>query len=236
MNMDLIYMIFAVIFGVLVIAMIILGSMHISLARKRGKYRRSLPAPPAPMEINSEDLTIRIKDAQVDAYDTPQEEPEPEVQAEEVDGVLLPRIEKLSFREKYERLEPEKQRLLDLFSDYAASKEECEKILQSNALCFRFRKGQVAKAVIRRESVYLNFSILNPDLGRMVREEKVGGLKMKPVEIRLETEDDLGVAKQTADLTIEYLMQEEEYKLEKRKEARREAARLRREEAAVAKD
>lgn len=254
-NMTALYISFGVIFGVLILATVALGSMHGVVAKQRHDHRAAKATPPAPIEIKSEDLTIRIRDGRMEAYDTPEyeapaevpaEEPQPEAEVaaeepveqaeEEPDGVLIPRTEKLTFREKYERLPDADKRLLDEFTAYVTEKADCSKLLQTSALAFRYKKGQIAKAVIRRESVYLNFSILNPELGRMVREERTSGLKMKPVEIRLLDEEDLNIAKQTADLTVEYLAQEEEYRNEKRKEARREAARQRREEAAIGRD
>lgn len=158
--------------------------------------------------------------------------PEAEEQNEETaDGILIRRAEKLTFREKYERLPEEDKRYLDEFTAYITEKENCAKVLQTSALLFRYKKGQIAKAAIRRETVVLAFPIANPNLGRMVREEKLKGVKMQPAEIRLDSAEDLALAKQTADITIGYLAKEEQYRIEKRKEARREAARQRREEA-----
>lgn len=144
------------------------------------------------------------------------------------DGVLIQRSEKLSFKEKYERLPAERRALLDEFSGYITEKSDCEKLIQAGAMSLRYRKGLIVKALIRRDAVILHFNILNPELGRMVREEKLKGVKVQPAEVRLGDREDLALAKETADMTIKYLQTEEEYKLEKRKAARREAARLKR--------
>lgn len=159
----------------------------------------------------------------------PVPEPEIEEEPESVDGVLIPKTEKLTFAAKYERLPEADRRLLDEFAAYVTEKPDCDKILQTSALNFKFKKGQIAKAIIRRDAVVLNFAIVNPDLNRMVREEKMKGVIVKPVEIRLTTPADLELAKQTADLTVDYLAEEEEYRIEKRREARRDAARAKRE-------
>ena len=147
------------------------------------------------------------------------------------ESVFVPRAEKLTFAERYEQLEAEPKALLDEFTAYVVAMEECTKRLQTNALAFRYRKGQIAKAAIRRGGVVLNFSIANPSLNRMVRSERIKGVRMQPIELRLSSREDLELAKQTAEMTVGYLKGEEEYRTEKRKEARREAARQRREAA-----
>lgn len=157
------------------------------------------------------------------------EEPE-EAPAEQPEGVLIPVAEKLTFEERYARLPEEKRQLLDEFTAYINGLENCETLHQASALAFRYKKGQIAKAAIRRDNVVLTFPIANPELGRMLKEEKVKGVRMQPAEIRLDEEADLTLAKQTADISVSYLQQEETYKIEKRKEARREAARKKREE------
>lgn len=156
----------------------------------------------------------------------PDEEPAP-------DGVMLPVAEKLSFSERYERLPKEVKKLLDEFTAYVKKQEGCESLLQASALAYRYHKAQLAKATIRRDTVILSFPIANPELGRLVREEKLKSVRMQPAEIRLEERADLDLAKQTADISLGYLKEEEEYRAEKRKEARREAAKKKREEGSA---
>lgn len=226
MNLDLIYTVFGIILGVLSIAMIFVSVFQLSIAHKRKKLRASFEDP-EPVEIESDDLTVRIKGAALDAFDTPEEKEEQAASPAAEDGFV--RGEKLTFAQKYERLSPETRALLDAFDDYLSSQPDCSNTEQVGALLFRYKKSQIAKAFIRRDCVYLNFPILNPELGRMAREGRSAALKMKPVEIRLGSESELSVAEQTADLTLGYLKDEENYRSEKRKEARREAARQKRE-------
>lgn len=143
-------------------------------------------------------------------------------------GILIQRSEKLTFQQKYKQLSEDNRKLLDDFTAYITGKADCDKLVQTNAMSFRYRKGLIAKSVIRRGIPILYFYIKNPELGRMVREEKLKSVKVQPVEVRLTGDEKLAFAKQTADITVGYLKSEEDYKLEKRKEARREAARLRR--------
>lgn len=158
-----------------------------------------------------------------------EEAPEEEIAvaeaADDRDVVVIPRSEKLTFEELYRRLPDPERELLDAFTAYLTQQPDCDSIVRTNALCYRYKKSSVAKAVIRRDLVILRFSIANPNLGRFVREEKPKNVKVQPAEIRLSAPDGLALAKQTADLTIGYLKGEEEYRSEKRREARREARR-----------
>lgn len=243
MNMTVIYIVFGIIFGLIVLASIGMGAGQIVVGKKRKQVaaRKEEETEGPALEFESENLILSVRDARVTVttanaapqLETRAEEPTKEEPAETPEGTFLPRAEKLSFDEKMAQLSPETLMLLGAFGDYMLANPECEKLQQANAIAYRYHKAQIVKVLIRRENVILNFAIVNPDLGRMVREDKSGGLKLKPVEIRLADEDALEVAKQTADLTLDYLKQEEEYRAEKRKEARREAARKKREELAA---
>lgn len=249
MNMTALYISFGIIFGLFILALIALGVLLYFVYRQQKEFDESQGdvQGPKPMEFETEDVTIRVRSGELEAYETPlellSEEEDLDVLQEDsvasergvIDGVLINRSAKMTFQEKYDRLPSAKRELLDDFAVYFTSQPECGKQLRAHALSFRYKKGQVVRATIRRDEVHLSFVLLNPTLGRMVREERVNGVKMKPVEIRLLSENDLEIAKQAADLTIEYFRREDEYRLEKRKEARREIARHRREEAALSK-
>lgn len=238
MNLTAIYIVFGIIFGLIILAAIGMGTAHIVVMQKRTEVAKQAKKQPR-VVITSEDLTLRIRGGAVEAYDTlPADEPaaepanEPAAETEEPeetrDGVFLARGEKLTYAEKIARLSPETQALMEAFCSYVERQEGCSRLQQAGAVALRYNKAQIAKILVRRDTVILNFAIVNPDLGRMAKEEK-GSLKLRPVEIRLTDADALEVAKQTADLTIGYLKAEEEYKLEKRREARREAAKKKRE-------
>lgn len=230
--MDTIYIIFGIVFAVLGVLAIVLFCFNVKYLKKRADVERNLPAVPAPQEIQSEDLTLRVKDALIALYDKPEENAVAEEtvpEQTEQDGVFIPMIEKLTFSEKYDKLDRYQKSLLDEFVAYVSGKENCEKQLQVSSLAIKYKKTCVVRSVIRRDNVLLQFSILDPDFGRLVREERTGGLKVKPVEVRLNSREALEAAKQTADMTVEYLIGEEAYRLEKRREARREAQRQKRE-------
>lgn len=159
-----------------------------------------------------------------------EESVQPEMPVTMEDGVFIRPSERLSFPEKYEQLPRRIRDLLDAFTKYLTAKPDCEKVMQTNALLFRYKKGTVAKATIRRDTVILQLNVLNPNVGRLVREEKLKSVKLNPAEVRLTGETELEYAKQTADITLNYLQSEEQYRLEKRREARREAAHAKRNE------
>ena len=140
------------------------------------------------------------------------------------DQTVFAKSERLTYEEKYEKLDEADKKLIDEFSAFVSGLSDCSSTVQTSALAFKYKKGHIAKAVIRRDTVVLHFAISNPELDRMMRSEKIKDVKVKPVEIRLIGEEDLDLAKQTAEITVKYLRDEEEYRLEKRKEARREAA------------
>lgn len=162
------------------------------------------------LEIKQKDRVIRINYRSGEESAASDEEP-------------FPVAERLSFSQKYDLLSEERKALLDRFSDYLCGIEDCVRYEQTNALAFKYKKASVVKAVVRRDCAVLYFAVTNSELGRMMREEKLRNLKVKPVEIRLRTESDLQSAMQTADITVGYLQREEEYRNERRKELRRKA-------------
>lgn len=202
---------------------ILLSAISVGIRRRRKTLK---PAALAPIVIPSEDLILHIRHGKIDAYDAEDDPSEP-------DGVFLQRAERRSFLEELEHLPPARRKLLDEFCAFFAAQPDCTGQSQVNALAFRYKKGTVAKAVIRRETVSLRFCILNPALDRMMKEGKANGVRTKPVEIRLNSEEELSAAKQTASLTLEFLKEEEQYRLEKRRLARQEATRRKRGEVAL---
>ena len=83
-------------------------------------------------------------------------------------------------------------------------------------------------AAIKRGIVELSFMLVNSELNRLVRAEGIKEIKIKPVVIRLEDDTDLMLAKQTADITLEHLAEEQQYRKEKKKELRRQRNREKR--------
>lgn len=181
-------------------------------------------------EEAAEEAAVAAAPAAEPSSPAPDEESDSASEEELQDGVLIPKAERLTYEERYARLPEENRKLLDEFVAYIEGKEDCETCIRTSALLCRYKKSQVAKVSIRRDFAILSFPIANPELGRLVREEKIKSVKMQPATVKLADENDLALAKQTADIALDYLKGEEEYKLEKRKEARREAARRKREE------
>lgn len=145
-------------------------------------------------------------------------------------AVLIHRGEKLDFSKRYELLSENERALFDGFCRYVEKIPFCERRMQANCLVFRYKKETIVKVGIRRGTAVLEFHILNPDLGRMLREERLKGMKVQPAKIKLTSETELALAQKTADLTVNFLKNEETYKRDQRNAARREAERRKRAE------
>lgn len=197
--------------AVVVAVVLTLEALRIRSGLRRVKERElRLEEPLHILEIKQKDRVIRINYRSGEESAASDEEP-------------FPVAERLSFSQKYDLLSEERKVLLDRFSDYLCGIEDCVRYEQTNALAFKYKKASVVKVVVRRDCAVLYFAVTNSELGRMMREEKLRNLKVKPVEIRLRTESDLQSAMQTADITVGYLQREEEYRNERRKELRRKA-------------
>lgn len=129
--------------------------------------------------------------------------------------------QKESFIDKYAALDPEVRNRYDSIVAYILANADCRKVEASNAVTFKCRTDKIMRAVIKRGNVVLNFLLVNTDLGRFVREEGIKAIKINPVVIKLESDSDLLLAKQTADITIENIREEQQYRKERNKELRR---------------
>ena len=89
------------------------------------------------------------------------------------------------------------------------------------------------RAVIKRGTVVLNFMLSNTDLNRFVREEGIKKIKIAPVVVRLESDIDLVLAKQTVDITLENIHEEQQYRKERKRELRRLSRKQKEETKAV---
>lgn len=138
--------------------------------------------------------------------------------------------QKESFIDKYAALSAEDRNRYDSIVAYILSNADCRKVEASNAVTFKCKTDKIMRAVIKRGVVVLNFLLINTDLGRFVREEGIKAIKINPVVIKLESDSDLLLAKQTADITIENIREEQQYRKERNKELRRRRYRQQEEE------
>ncbi len=129
--------------------------------------------------------------------------------------------QKESFIEKYAALPADVRNRYDTIVSYILANPDCRKVEASNAVTFKCKTDKIMRAVIKRGVVVLNFLLINTDLGRFVREEGIKAIKINPVVIKLESDTDLLLAKQTADITIENIREEQQYRKERNKELRR---------------
>ena len=102
--------------------------------------------------------------------------------------------------------------------------QDCRKIQAPRAVTFKCKTDKMMYAVVKRGVVECRFMLVNTELHRFVREGGVKNIKINPVLVRLATAEDLELAKQTADLTVQSYREEQAYRNRKRKEARRNKA------------
>ena len=126
-----------------------------------------------------------------------------------------------TFIEKYAELTPEARSWYDEVSAYILGHASCKKVESSDAVTYKCKSDKVMRAVIKRGVVVLNFMLANTDLNRFVREEGIKKIKITPVSVRLETPFDVVLAKQTADITLESIYEEQRYRKDRRNELRR---------------
>ena len=139
--------------------------------------------------------------------------------------------EKETFIDKYAALTAEARTRYDSIVAYILANPDCKKVEASNAVTFKCKTDKIVRVMIKRGVVVLNFLLANTDLNRFVREEGIKAIKINPVVIKLETDSDLVLAKQTADITIENIREEQQYRKERNRELRRHRYRQKEEQA-----
>ena len=141
--------------------------------------------------------------------------------------------QKTTFVEKYAALDTQSRNRYDEIVAYILVHPDCRKSEASNAVTFKCKTDKIMRAVIKRGTVVLNFMLSNTDLNRFVREEGIKKIKIAPVVVRLESDIDLVLAKQTVDITLENIHEEQQYRKERKRELRRLSRKQKEETKAV---
>ena len=141
--------------------------------------------------------------------------------------------QKTTFVEKYAALDAQSRNRYDEIVAYILAHPDCRKSEASNAVTFKCKTDKIMRAVIKRGTVVLNFMLSNTDLNRFVREEGIKKIKIAPVVVRLESDIDLVLAKQTVDITLENIHEEQQYCKERKRELRRLSRKQKEETKAV---
>lgn len=141
--------------------------------------------------------------------------------------------QKTTFVEKYAALDTQSRNRYDEIVAYILAHPDCRKSEASNAVTFKCKTDKIMRAVIKRGTVVLNFMLSNTDLNRFVREEGIKKIKIAPVVVRLESDIDLVLAKQTVDITLENIHEEQQYRKERKRELRRLSRKQKEETKAV---
>ena len=114
------------------------------------------------------------------------------------------------------------------FTAYLLSKPDMKMLPSKTGITFKYKTERILRIVIRRKIPIVLFQLANTDLKRFVKEEEVKTIKISTVDIRLASEEELAVAKQTADIAVENAEEDLAYRRERSRELRRLRAQERR--------
>ena len=246
MNMDLFYVVISCIFVFLLIVGVIMMAIDSRMDYKRKRAIAQKIEDGRGMRLESDDLVLKVVDGKVEiledvpyselaaASDTETAPVVPVSETEEVleelvsrygeiteNSIIFQKSKNLTFADKYNALEETARARYDEFMAYILSKPDCRKSESSVGVTVKNKTDKMLSVTIKRGVVELNFMLTNSELNRLVRAEGIKDIKIKPVVIRLEDDTDLRLAKQTADITLEHLAEEQQYRKEKKKELRR---------------
>ncbi len=199
----------------------------------------------------TEDVYLKVKDGKVEivadlptaatqAQPAEESQPEPVVQPMVEDQGALEELvskygeitedsvmfqatgkESKTFADKYNNLPEGVRGMYTELSRYILAHEKTKVARSSTAETFKLGTDKIVRVFIRRNVMVLNFMLFNSDLNRFVKEEGIKSIKINPVVLRLETEEDLALAKQTVDITVENIKEEQKYRKLKKKEQRK---------------
>lgn len=242
--MDTFYIVMIVIVIVLVVAAVVLWGVEERANSQNRKSRQEKIVQRTVVINQEEDVYLRVSGGVLEVIESPAPqpepapapEPEPEPVVEEAavaeaapgielneDSVVFQASQRLSFIEKYAQLTPEDRARFDELAAYVLAKPGCKRLESNDAITFKCKSDKVMRATIRRDTVTVSFMLANTELDRFLRQEGIKKVKIAPVAIRLESDDDLKLAKQTADLTMEHILEEQQYRKERRNELRRQS-------------
>ncbi len=136
--------------------------------------------------------------------------------------------ESSAFAERFAAMEmPERMRYNE-FTAYLLSLPDVKMLPSKTGVSFKYKTERILRIVIRRKVPVVLFQLANADLKRFVKEEEVKTIKISTVDIRLASEEELAVAKQTADIAVENAEEDLAYRRERSRELRRLRAQERR--------
>ena len=250
MDMNPMFIAFVVVFALIVVGVFVLWILD-SNARARNRDRNESKRVQRTVVLEEDDVYLHVCGGAIEVIDAPapaaQAVPEPEPAPEPVpaevqeeaaaaeaaeepapielneDSVVFQASQKLSFIEKYATLTPEDRARYDELAAYVLAKPGCKRLESTDAITFKGKADKIMRATIRRDTVTVSFMLPNTELDRFVRQRGIKKIKIVPVAIRLETDEDLILAKQTADLTMDHILEEQQYRKERRNELRRQS-------------
>lgn len=151
---------------------------------------------------------------------------------ESADGqVVFAAVPKQTHSEKYKALSSEQRGWYDEIAAYAASRtEEIKSVITNGYEEYRFYGKRVIRFVIKRGVIVCEYIIANPNFSRYVSANKVA-VKQAATTLKIMEAKDVGAAKDSIDIAVNYLVEERQ----EAKRLERERRKLARQEAAAAK-
>ena len=201
---------------VILILLIVFFALAIALAvveeifnRRRNKSRESKIADGSLVIVELPDDA----EAAIAAANAPTEVPQHAAASAEVAANVVEKIVYIpvagiagkSYAEKYVELDAETKTRLDDFLSYAAAKPQVRTAEGKDRVTVKHRTRKVFVAAIKRGVPVVSFMQTNPEFERFLKEKKIKSVKLKPIVIKLNTDENAGVAKDLVDITCSLL-------------------------------
>lgn len=249
--MDVFYIVISCVFVVLLLGAIVLWAIESRLKEgKKKAVSEKINAGKGMRIEESDDVYLKVKDGKIEIVQDlpvatvaetaaePQQQPVVEQMPADQetiddfvnkygeiteDSVMFQATGKESktFADKYDNLPEGTRNMYSQLSMYILAHDKAKVSRSSTAETFKIATDKVMRASIRRGVVVLNFMLFNSDLNRFVKEEGIKNIKINPVVVRLETSADLELAKQTVDITVAQIKEEQAYRKQRKKELRK---------------
>ena len=125
-----------------------------------------------------------------------------------------------SFADKFAAMGDEEKSRYNEFTAYVLAKPNVSMVQNKHNVVFKYRTDRIFRIVIRRSVPVVLFKLANTELRRFIKEEDVKNIKVRTVDVRLASDEELAAAKQTADIAAADSEADYVYRKERRKEIR----------------
>lgn len=110
-----------------------------------------------------------------------------------------------SYTEKYSELDTDSKARLDDFTAHATFQPFMKVIDSKDKVTFKRKTKKVGVATIKRGVPVISFMQSNPEFERFLKEKKIKSVKLRPIVIKLNTDENAEIAKNLVDITCSML-------------------------------